>query len=326
MKLPHRRQFLQLAAGAAALPVVPRIAWAQAYPSRPVRIIVGAPPAGAADILARLMGQWLSERLGQPFIIENRPGAGGNIATEAVVRAPPDGYTLLLVVPANAVNATLFDKLNFNFIRDIAPVASIVSQPQVMLVNPSFPAKSVPEFVAYAKANPGKINMASAGIGNETHVYGELFKEMAGVNLVHVPYRGGAPALTDLLGGQVQVYFGALASSIEYIKAGKLRALAVTTATRSEALPDIPTVGEFVPGYEASQWYGLGAPKNTPAEIVEKLNREINAALADPKIKARLADLGGTPFPGSSADFGRFITAETEKWGKVIRAANIKAE
>ena len=325
MEVP-RRQFLHLATGAIALPAVSRFAWAQTYPARPVRIIVGAPPAGGADIAARLMGQWLSERLGQPFIIDNRPGAGGNIATEAVVRAAPDGYTLLLLVPANAVNATLYDKLNFNFIRDIAPVASIVSQPQVMLVNPSFPARSVSEFVAYAKANPGKINMASAGIGNETHVYGELFKGMAGVNLVHVPYRGGAPALTDLLGGQVQVYFGALASSIEYIKAGKLRALAVTTATRSEALPDIPTLSEFVPGYEASQWYGLGAPKNTPAEIIEKLNREINAALVDPKIKARLADLGGTPVPGSSADFGKFIAAETEKWAKVIRAANIKVE
>jgi tripartite-type tricarboxylate transporter receptor subunit TctC len=326
VKLPHRRQFLQLATGAAALPALPRIARAQTYPTQPVRIVVGFAPGGAADIIARLMGQWLSERLGQQFVIENRPGAGSNIATEAVVRAAPDGYTLLLVVPPNAINATLYDKLNFNFIRDIAPVASIISQPQVMLVNPSFPAKTVPEFIAYAKANPGKINMASVGSGTDTHVYGELFKMMAGVNLVHVPYRGGAPAHTDLLGGQVQVYFGAIASSIEYIKAGKLRALAVTTATRSEALPDIPTVGEFVPGYEASGWWGVGAPRNTPAAIIEKLNKEINAGLADTKIKARLADMGATPIAGSSADFGKLIADETEKWGKVIRAANIKAE
>jgi tripartite-type tricarboxylate transporter receptor subunit TctC len=325
MTLP-RRQFLHLAAGAAALPAVSRIARAQTYPVRPVRIVVGFPPGGGGDITARLIGQWLSERLGQPFIIDNRPGAGGNIATETVVRAAPDGYTLLLVGPSNAINVTLYDKLNFNFIRDIAPVASIVSQPQVMLVNPSFPAKSVSEFVAYAKANPGKINMASSGIGNETHVYGELFKEMAGVNLVHVPYRGGAPALTDLLGGQVQVYFGALVSSIEYIKAGKLRALAVTTATRSEALPDIPTLSEFVPGYEATSVYGLGGPKNMPAAIVEKFNRAVNTILAEPRMQARLAELGGTALPGSSADFGKLIAEETEKWAKVIRAANIKAE
>ena len=278
----------------------------------------------ANDIVARLIGQWLSERLGQPFIIENRPGAGSNIATEAVVRAPPDGYTLLLVGPPNAINATLYDKLNFNFIRDIAPVASIVRVPNVMVVNPSVPAKTVPEFIAYAKANPGKINMASAGIGSSAHVAGELFKMMTGVDMVHVPYRGAAPALTDLLGGQVQVCSPRMPASIEYIKAGKLRALAVTTATRSEALPDVPTVGEFVPGYEASSWYGVGAPKNTPAEIVDKLNKEINAALADPKIKARLADLGGTALAGSPADFGKLIADETEKWGKVIRAANIK--
>jgi tripartite-type tricarboxylate transporter receptor subunit TctC len=324
MRLP-RRQFLCIAGGAAALPALSRVAWAQAYPSRPVRIVVAFPPGGALDIVARLIGQWLSERLGQPFIIDNRPGAGGNIATEAVVRARADGYTLLMVGSYNAINATLYDKLNFNFIRDIAPVASIVSQPQVMLVNPSFPAKSVSEFVAYAKANPGKINMASSGIGNETHVYGELFREMAGVNLVHVPYRGGAPALTDLLGGQVQVYFGA-PSSIEYIKAGKLRALAVTTAARSEALPDIPTLSEFVPGYEATSVYGLGGPKNMPAVIVEKLNKEVNTILADPRMQARLAELGGAALPGSSAEFRKFIADETEKWGKVIKSAGIKPE
>ena len=282
MKLP-RRQFLHLAAGAAALPAVSRIAWAQAYPTRPVRIIVGFAAGGAADIIARLIGQWLSERLGQPFVIENRPGAGSNIATEAVVRAPPDGYTLLLVGTANAINATLYDKLNFNFIRDIAPVAGIIRVPNVMVVNPSVPAKTVPEFIAYAKANPGKINMASGGIGTAAHVSGELFKMMAGVDMVHVPYRGAAPALTDLLGGQVQVMFASMPSSIEHIRAGKLRALAVTTATRSEALPDIPTVGEFVPGYEASAWYGVGAPKDTPAEIVDKLNKEINAASPIPR-------------------------------------------
>ena len=297
MKLP-RRKFLHLAAGAAALPAVSRVAWAQAYPTRPVRIIVGLPPGGATDIVARLIGQWLSERLGQPFVIENRPGAGTNIGTEAVVRAPPDGYTLLLVGRRNAINATLYDKLNFNFIRDIAPVAGIIRVPLVMVVNPSVPAKTVPEFIAYAKANPGKINMASAGIGTPGHVAGELFKMMAGVDMVHVPYRGAAPALTDLLGGQVQVMFGTTVSSIEHIRAGKLRALAVTTATRSEALPDIPTVGEFVPGYEASAVFGIGAPRNTPAEIVDKLNKEINAALADPKIKARLADLGGAVLAG----------------------------
>ena len=325
MTLP-RRQFLHLAAGAAALPAVSRFAWAQTYPSRPVRMIVGFAAGGATDILARLIGQWLSERLGQPFVIENRPGAGSNIATEAVVRAPPDGYTLLLVGSPNAINATLYDKLNFNFIRDIAPVASIIRGALVMVVHPSVPAKTVPEFIAYAKANPGKINMASGGIGGITHIAGELFKMMAGVDMVHVPYRGVAPALTDLLGGQVQVIFANLAPSIEYIRAGKLRALAVTTATRSEALPDIPTVGEFVPGYEASSWFGVGAPKNTPAEIVDKLNKEINAGLADPKIKARLADLGGTVLGGSPADFGKLIAEETEKWGKVIRAANIKPE
>ena len=325
MKLP-RRQFLHLAAGAAALPALSRIAWAQTYPSRPVRIIVGFPAGGPNDIFARLMGQWLSERLRQPFVIENRPGAAGNIGTEAVVKAPPDGYTLLLVASVNAINATTYDKLNFNFIRDIAPVATISRYTFVMLVHPSMPAKTVPEFIAYAKANPGKINMASGGIGGATHVHGELFKMMTGVNIVHVPYRGQAPALADLLAGQVHVMFPNIAVPIEYIKTGRLRALAVTAATRSDALPDIPTVGEFVPGYEASGWSGFGSPKSTPPEIIDKLNREINTALADLKIKAQLADLGATPLVGSPADFGKFIAEETEKWGKVIRAANIKAE
>jgi tripartite-type tricarboxylate transporter receptor subunit TctC len=291
-----------------------------------VRIIVGFAAGGGADILARLIGQSLSERVGQQFVIENRPGAGSNIGTEAVVRAPADGYTLLLINPSNAINATLYNKLDFSLAHDIAPVAGLIRVPNIMVINPSLPAKTVPEFIAYAKANPGKINMASAGIGTDTHVYGELFKMMAGVNLVHVPYRGGALAHTDLLGGQVQVYFGAIASSIEYIKAGKLRALAVTTATRSEVLPDTPTVGEFVPGYEASSRYGIGAPRNTPAEIIGKLNKEINAALSDSRLRARFADLGGTILPGSPADFGKLITEETEKWAKVIRAANIKLE
>jgi tripartite-type tricarboxylate transporter receptor subunit TctC len=325
VKLP-RRNFLHLAAGAAVLPAILRIAWAQAYPARPVRIIVGFAAGGATDIIARLLGQWLSERLGQPFVIENRTGAATNIATEAVVRAAADGYTLLLVHSSNAMNATLYEKLNFNFIRDIAPAASIIVVPNVMVVHPSVPAKTVSEFIAYAKANPGKINFASGGIGGPSHLAGELFKAMAGVNLVHVPYRGGGPAINDLLGGQVQVYFASTPASIEYIKAGTLRALAVASATRSEMLPDIPTVGEFVPGYEAPTWYGLGAPKNTPAEIVEKLNKEINAGLADPKLRARLADLGGDVLALSPADFGKLIAEETEKWGKVIRAANIKAE
>jgi tripartite-type tricarboxylate transporter receptor subunit TctC len=325
MKLPRRR-FLHLAAGAVALPVLSRIASAQAYPSQPVRWIVPYPPGGPTDIQARLLGQWLSERLGQPFIIENRPGAGGNIGTEAVVRAPADGYALLLIGPPHAINATLYDKLNFNFIRDIAPVAGIMSVPNVMVVNPSVPAKTVPEFIAYAKANPGKINMASSGIGTSPHVAGELFKMMTGVDMVHVPYRGAAPALTDLIAGQVQVYFATAPTLIEYISAGKLRPLAVTTATRSDALPDIPTVGDFVPGYESSAWYGVGVPKRTPVKIIDRLNTEINAALADPKIKARLADLGGTPLVGSPADFAKLIADETEKWGKVIRAANIRAE
>jgi tripartite-type tricarboxylate transporter receptor subunit TctC len=325
MKLP-RRTFLRLAAGAAALPAVSRIAMAQAYPTRPVRLIVPVAPAGATDILARLMGQWLSDRLGQPFVIDNRPGGGTNIGTEAVVHAPADGYTLLMVNAASAINATLYAKLNFNFIRDIVPVAGITREHLVMQVNPSVPAKTVPEFIAYTKAAPGKINMASGGNGAPSHIAGELFKMMASVDMVHVPYRGAAPALTDLLGGQVQVYFGPMPSSIEYIKTGRLRALAVTTATRSETLPDLPTVGEFVPGYEASTWFGVGAPKATPAEIVEKLNKEIIAGLADPKIKARLADLGGGPLALSPAEFSKFIADETEKWGKVIRAAGIKAE
>jgi tripartite-type tricarboxylate transporter receptor subunit TctC len=326
---PHllgRRKFLHLAAGAAALPAVSRVARAQAYPTRPVRWIVGFAPGGGNDIIARLMGQWLSERLGQQFVIENRPGAGTNIATEVVVNAPPDGYTLLLAGIPNAFNASLFGKLNFNFIRDIAPVAGIIRMPLVMVVNPSVPANTVPEFIAYAKANPGKVNMASAGTGGGTHLAGELFKTMAGVNLVHVPYRSNGPALVALLGGQAEVLFPSLSSSIEYIRTGKLRGLAVTTAMRSEAMPELPTVGEFVPGYEISAWYGAGAPKGTPTEVIDKLNREINEILADPKAKARLADLGGTVLAGSPADFGKFIADETEKWGKVIRAANIKAE
>ena len=326
MKLPHRRRFLYLATGAAALPAVSHMARAQTYPTRPVRIIVGVAAGGTLDILARVMGQWLSERLGQPFIIENRPGASTNIATEAVVRAPANGYTLLSVSPSNAINATLYEKLNFTFIGDIAPVAGIIRAANVMVVNPSVPAKTVPEFIAYAKANPGKLNMSSGGNGTSQHVAGELFKMMTGVDLVHVPYRGAAPALTDLLGGQAQVMFPGMPGSIEYIRAGQLRALAVTTETRSEALPDIPTVSDFVPGYESSQWFGVGAPKNTPIEIIDKLNKEINAGLADPKIKARLADLGGTLLAGSPADFGKLIADETEKWGKVVKFAGLKPE
>jgi len=325
LKFP-RRQFLHLAAGAAAPPAVSRFAWAQAWPSRPVRLLAGFPAGGAVDIIARVMGQWLSERLGTPFVIENRPGAGGNIATETVVRASPDGYTLLMVNVGNAINATLYDKLNFNFLRDMVPAASIARVPGVMVVNPSVPANTVPEFIAYVKVNPGKVNMASAGNGTTGHVFGELFKFMTGVNLVHVPYRGGAPAITDLLGGQVQVYFGPIPESIEHIRAGRLRPLAVTAATRLEVLPDIPTVAEFVPGYEGSGWHGLGAPANTPREIVEKLSSEISAALADPKIKARLADIGGVPMPTTPAEFAKLVVDETEKWGKVIRSANIKAE
>ena len=325
MKLP-RRNFLHLAAGTAALPVVSRIAWAQTYPTRPVRIVVPFTPGGANDITARLIGQWLSERLGQQFIIENRPGGGGNIGIEAVVRSPADGYTLLVVGTTAAINATLFEKLNYNFIRDIAPVASIVRVPHVIQVNPSLPVATVPEFIAHAKANPGKISMGSGGNGSPAHVIGELFKMITGVNLTHVPYRSAGPAITDLLGGQIQVTFTDMAASIEYIRAGRLRALAVTTAMRSEALPDIPTVGDFVSGFEASQWVGLCAPKNTPPEIIGKLNAEINTGLADPKLKARLADLGGKVLPSSPADFGKIIADDTEKWGKVVKFSGAKPE
>ena len=325
MKLP-RRNFLHLAAGAAALLAVSRIAWAQTYPSRAVRFVVGAPAGGGFDMVARLMGQWLSERIGQPFVIENRPGAGSNIGTEAVVRAPADGYTLLLVSSSNAINATLYDKLNFVFLRDLTQVAGIARVPEVMLTNLSVPSKTVPGFIAYAKANPGKINMASGGIGSPGHMAGELFKRMTGIDPIHVPYRGGAPALTDLIAGQVQFMFISVPSSIAYIRAGKLRPLALTTTTRSEALPDIPTVSEFVPDYEASTWFGVSVPTGTPGEIVGKLNSEITAALADPKFKARLANLGGAVLPLSPVDFGKLIAEETEKWGKVIRAANIKPE
>src|SRR5262245_40017920 len=325
MKLP-RRNFLHLAAGAAALPAVSRFAWAQIYPSRPVRLVVGAPAGGGFDTVARLIGQWLSERLGQPFIIENRVGAGGNVGTEMVVRSAADGYTLLMVNGGNAISATLYENLNFNFIRDIAPVASVMRTAVIMEVHPSVPAKTVPEFIAYAQAKPGKIAMASAGNGSIHHVAGELFKMMARIDLLHVPYRGAPPALTDLIAGQVQVIFDVLPSPIEYIRAGKLRALAVATAARSAMLPDIPTVGEFVPGYEASGWIGVGTPKNTPTEIVDKLNKEINVALADPKIRARITDLGSPVFASSPAEFANFIAAETEKWAKVIKFAGIKPE
>src|SRR6516225_9510278 len=325
MKLP-RRKFLYLAAGAAALPAVSRIATAQAYPTRPVRLIIGYPPGGSADITARLIGQWLSERLGQPVVVESRPGAGTNIATETVVNAPPDGYTLLLVAPANAINATLYEKLNHNFLRDIAPVAPLIRFPDVMVVNLAVPATTVPEFIAYAKANPGHLNMASSGNGSTIHVAGELFKMMAGVQMVHVPYRGGAAALTDLIGGRVQVIFDNLPTSIEFIRAGKLRALAVTTAERSPLLPDLPTVADFVPGYEASAWYGIGAPKDTPSEIIDKLNREINAVLATPTARQRFAELGAAVLAGSPAEFGAFLAEETEKWGKVVRFAGAKPD
>lgn len=321
-----RRQFLHLAAGTAALPALSNLAQGQAYPTHPVRIVVGYPPGGVVDILARLAGQRLSERLGQPFIIENRPGAAANVATETVVRARADGYTLLMFGLASAINATLYQNLNFDFVRDIAPVAGLVRAPNVMEVNPSFPAKTVPEFIAYAKAHPGKITMASGGIGTPAHVSGELFKIMTGIEMVHVPYRGQAPALVDLLGGQVQVDFDAIPSSIAYIRAGKLHALAVTTATRSEALPEVPAVAEFVRGYEASAWYGIGVPKRTPSEIVKRLNNEVNAVLADPGMKARLADLGGVPMPMSPDALETLVVSETEKWGEVIRTARIKAE
>jgi tripartite-type tricarboxylate transporter receptor subunit TctC len=320
-----RRRCLELIAGAAsALPALPRIALALDYPTRPVRFIVGFPAGNASDILARLMAQRLSERLGQSFVVENRPGAGSNVGTEVVVKAPPDGYTLLLVSSASALNATLYDSLNFNFVRDIAPVASIVDAPYVMVVNPSVPAKTLPEFIAYAKANPGKLNMASTGVGTSTHVFGELFMMMAGVNLLHVPYRGNV--MPDLLSGRVQVFFAPITHPIEYIRAGKLRALAVTSLTRSAALPDVPVVADVVPGYDASGWYGIGAPKNTPAEIIGRLNNEINTALADPSLKAQLLDLGAVPAPMTSTEFGTFVANETEKWGKVIRSANIRPE
>jgi len=321
-----RRQFLRLAAGAAALPAVSHIARAQVYPTRPVRIIAAFAAGGGVDITARLIGQWLSERLGQSFVTENRAGAGGNIGTEVVVNAAPDGYTLLLATIPNAVNATLYEKLNFNFIRDIAPIGGIIRVAQVILVHPSVPAKTVPEFIAYAKANPEKVNMGSSGSGSAAHLAGALFSFLAGIKLVHVPYRSQGAAIADLLSGQVQVFFAATPGMTDFIRSGKLRALAVTTASRAEVLPDLPTIGAFVPGYEASQWYGLGAPKNTPAEIIDKLNKEINAGLADPKLQARLAELGGVPLGGSPADFGKFIADETEKWGKVIRGANIKPE
>jgi tripartite-type tricarboxylate transporter receptor subunit TctC len=325
MKL-HRRQFLHLAGGAAALPALSPMARAQAYPSRPVRIILGFPPGGPSDVLARIIGQWLSDHLGQPFIIESRPGASGNIAAEAVIRSPADGHTLLLVVPGNATSDALFDKLNFNFIRDTAPVAAISHGPLIMAVNQAIPAQTVPEFIAYAKARPGQVNFASPGNGAVIHLCGELFKMMTGVSMVHVPYRGNAPALTDLIAGQVQMMFADAPSSIEHIKAGKLRALAVTSKARSEILPDVPTVSEFLPGFEAGNWFGIAAPKDTAREIIDKLNQEINAALADPTVKARLAVLGAAPFAGSPADFGKFIAAEAEKWTKVIRTAGVKAQ
>jgi tripartite-type tricarboxylate transporter receptor subunit TctC len=325
MRFP-RRTFLHLAAGAAALPAVSRIAWALTYPTRPVHILVGFAPGGPADTIARLAGQAVSERLGQQFIVENRTGAGTNIATEAVVNSPPDGYTLLLITSANFINATLYKKLSFNFIRDIVPVSSLSGEPAVMLVHPSVPAKTIPEFIAYAKANPGKIDMASGGNGAPSHVFGELFKMMTGTSMVHVPYRGASPAVTALLGGQVQVFFSPLSSAVEHVRAGKLRALAVTTANRSEALPDVPTMSEFVPGYEASNWYGVGAPTNTPAAVIDKLNKEINAVLADPRMRTRIADVGETVYGGSPADFAKTIAQETEKWGKVVEFSGAKVD
>jgi tripartite-type tricarboxylate transporter receptor subunit TctC len=323
---PARRRFLRLVGTATMMVATEKLAWAQTYPSRPIRLIVGFAAGGPTDITARLIGQWLSERLGQQCIIENRPGAGSNIAAEAVVNAPADGYTLIIIGATNAINATLYEKLNFNFIRDIASVAGLIRVPLVMEVHPSVPAKSVPEFIAYAKANPGKINMGSGGNGTTLHVSGELFKLMAGLDMVHVPYRGAAPMLVDLMGGQVQVAFDPMPSSIEYIRAGKLRPLAVTTAQRSLTLSDLPTVGDFVPGYEASSWYGVGAPRGTPADIIERLNREINAGLADAKIKARLNDLGGMPLTGSAGAFGQFIADETEKWAKVVKSSGAKPD
>ena len=325
MKLARRR-LLQLAAGAAALPAVTRMAAAQSYPARPLRMIIGYPPGGSADITARLTGQWLSERLGQPVVVESRPGAATNLATEAVVRAPGDGYTLLLVAPANAINATLYDKLSFNFLRDIVPVAGIIRFPNVVVVNPSLPIKTIPELIAYAKANPGKLNMASSGNGSTIHMSGELFKMLTGINMVHVPYRGGAPALTDLIAGQVHVMFDNVPTSAEHIKAGKLRGLAVTSTTRSSVLPDLPTVADVLPGYEASAWYGLGVPKNTPGEVIDTVNKAMNAVLADPKAQARFAELGASLLPGSPADFGKLLADETEKWGKVVKFSGAKPD
>jgi len=325
MKFP-RRKFLYLAAGAAALPALPRLAKAQAYPSRPIRLIIGYTPGGSADLTARLMGQWLSERLGQSFVVENRPGGGTNIATEAVVRAPPDGYTFLLAAPANAINATLYDKLNFNFLRDSEPVAGIIRFPNVVVVNPSVPVKSIPELIAYAKANPGKLNMASSGNGSTIHMSGELFKMLTGTDMVHVPYRGRAPALTDLIAVQVHVMFDNIPTCAEHVKSGKLRGLAVTSTTRSDVLPDLPTLADFLPGYEASAWYGFAAPKNTPAAIIEKLNKEINAVLADPAAKRRFTEIGAILLPRSAADFGKLLADETEKWGKVVKFSGAKVD
>src|SRR6201991_1410787 len=325
MKFP-RRQFLRLGAGATLLPAVSRIANAQSYPTRPVRLIIGYTPGGSADLTARLMGQWLSERLGQSFVIENRPGGGTNIATEAVVRAPPDGYTLLLVAPANAINATLYDKLGFDFLRDIVPVAGIIRFPNVVDVNPSLPIKSIPELIAYAKANPGKLNMASSGNGSTIHMSGELFKMLTGIDMVHVPYRGGAPAMTDLISGQVQVMFDNIPTCAEHVKSGKLRGLAVTSTARSQVLPDLPVLADFLPGYEASAWYGLAAPKGTPPEIVDRLNKAVNEILADPKVKAKFSEYGAMLLPGSAADFGKLLADETEKWGKVVKFAGAKVD
>jgi tripartite-type tricarboxylate transporter receptor subunit TctC len=323
MKFP-RRQFLRLAGAALALPALSTRGMAQAYPARPVRLIIGYPPGGSADITARLIAQWLTERLGQPFIVESRPGGGTNIATEAVINAAPDGYTLLLVAPANAINATLYEKLNHNFLRDIEPVAGLIRFPNVVVVNPSLPIKTIPELIAYAKANPGKLNMASSGNGSTIHMSGELFKMMTGINMIHVPYRGGALALTDLVGGQVQVMFDNIPTAAEFVRGGQLRGLAVTGAARSETLPDLPTVAEFLPGYEATSWYGVGAPKGTPPDVIDRLNREINASLADPKAKARFAELGAVLLPGSAGAFGKLVADETEKWGKVVKFSGAK--